>query len=104
MPSAAYDVIRSAMEARQQIICVYQGHTREICFHCIGYGKDGGEQALGFQFAGGSSKGLPPGGQWRCLDIGQLRDVQPRNGPWYSGENHAKPQTCVKDVHFEVMG
>jgi hypothetical protein len=104
MLSATYATINAAMESRLQITCSYQGHDREICFHSIGYGKDGGEKALGFQFAGSSSKGLPIGGQWRCMDLAQLSNVQPRTGSWYSGTDHGKPQTCVKDVHYEVMG
>jgi hypothetical protein len=104
MTSQTYNTIRAAMEARQQVICTYQGYEREICFHCIGYGIDRGEKALGFQFAGGSSKGLPPEGQWRCLDLGQLQNARPREGAWHSGQKHAKPQSCVKDVHFEVRG
>lgn len=104
MPSQTYNTIIAAMKSRQQVTCTYQGYDREICFHCIGYGKDGGEKALGFQFAGSSSKGLPPGGQWRCLDLDQIIGAQARDGAWFSGDNHAKPQTCVKEVHLEVMG
>ena len=104
MPSSAYQAVRAAMQARSPAVCMYQGYEREICFHCIGYGGDGGEKALGFQYAGGSSKGLPPGGQWRCLDLGQLQQVRSKDGVWHSGEGHSKPQSCVKDVHYEVMG
>ena len=104
MASANYTIIRGAMERRQQIVCVYQGHQREICPHCIGASKDGGEQMLGYQFAGGSSKGLPPGGEWRCLDVGQLRDVRARDGEWHTGDSHLAPQSCVKQVDFEIRG
>lgn len=102
MPSQNYLIIRAAMEARQQIICDYQGYSREICPHCIGYGKDGREQLLGFQFAGGSSKGLEPGGQWRCMDISQMNNVHTRDGKWYTGITHGEPQTCVKNIDLEI--
>lgn len=104
MPSSGYQSVRAAMEARLPVVCIYQGYEREICFHCIGYGIDGGEKALGFQYAGGSSKGLPPGGQWRCLNLDQLESVRSKEGGWHSGQGHSKPQSCVKEVHFEVTG
>ena len=30
------------------------------------------EKALTYQFGGQSSKGLPPGGQWRCLWLAKV--------------------------------
>lgn len=104
MPSENYRIIRAAMEARQQIVCEYQGYERLLCPHCIGYGKNGGEQMLAFQFAGGSSKGLPPGGQWRCMDVRQMRSVQAREGEWHTGPRHLAPQTCVKEIDLEIYG
>lgn len=104
MQSENYQTIKAAMKNRQQIVCVYQDYEREICPHCIGNNKNGEEQMLGFQFAGGSSKGLPEGGQWRCLEISKLSNVRARDGEWYTGNSHTRPQTCVKDVDFEVNG
>jgi hypothetical protein len=92
------------METRQFISCDYHDYERKICFHCIGYGKAGGEMALGFQFAGGSSKGLASGGEWRCFDLSSVRNAKLHDGPWRSGSSHTKIQVCVKDIHFEVMG
>ena len=103
MPSATYKLIRSAMERKQQITCLYQGYTREICPHSIGLGKANEEKTLGFQFAGGSSKGLPVGGQWRCMDVNGMFDVRARDGDWHSGGFHTRPQTCVKLIDLEVI-
>lgn len=104
MASMNYNIIRAAMQAKQVIHCTYQGYQREVCAHCIGLNKDGGEQVLAFQFAGGSSKGLPVGGQWRCLEISQLTSVRALPGVWHTGASHKKPNTCVKRVDFEVIG
>lgn len=104
MSTSNYQMIRAAIQNRQQIICDYQGYEREICPHSIGLNKLSGEQFLGFQFAGGSSKGLPPGGQWRCLEIAQLSNVRARDGAWHTGDSHLRPQTCVKQVDLEVIG
>lgn len=101
MPSSAYAIIADAIRNKRQVTCNYQGYPRELCPHTLGY-TDGQERVLAFQFAGGSSKGLPPGGQWRCMNIDEMSNVNARNGEWHTGETHRKPQTCVKDVEFEV--
>jgi hypothetical protein len=68
----------------------------------IGGGKDGNAMVLSFQFAGQSSKGLPPGGEWRCMKVDDITGAKSRNGPWRTGDNPNRPQTCVKDVDVEV--
>jgi hypothetical protein len=102
MASNVYQIVRAAIAAKKQILATYQGLPREMCPHCIGLNKNDGEQALFFQFAGESKSGLPPGGQWRCLDLSELSNVISRDGPWHSGDSHKKPQTCVKDIDLEV--
>jgi len=54
------------MAERQQILCSYNGYRREICPVILGHTR-GQEKALTFQFGGESVKGLPQGGEWRCL-------------------------------------
>lgn len=102
MPSAVYQIVRDAILSKRQIVGTYDGHVREMCPHCIGRNKEGGEQALFFQFAGGSKTGLPPGGQWRCFDLTKLQNVSARDGQWHTGPSHTRPQTCVKQVDVEV--
>lgn len=102
MASATYQIVREAIQNKRQIVGNYDGYVREMCPHCIGKSKDGGEQALFFQFAGGSKTGLPPGGQWRCFDLSRLQNVAAREGQWYSGPAHTRPQTCVKQVDVEI--
>ena len=104
MSSGTYQIIRAAMVARQQITCTYKGLSREICPHCIGINKYGAEQVLSYQFAGQSSKGLPAGGEWRCMEIGKMLNVQSRAGDWHTGNSHLRPQKCVKVVDLEING
>ena len=100
MPDA-YSLVRQAIIERKQIVATYNGHNREMCPHVIGT-KNGREQALFFQFAGSSSKGLPPDGEWRCVPIEGLSDISTREGPWYTGEGHSQDQTCVDEVDVEI--
>lgn len=89
------------MLAGKPIAFTYQGYRREVCAHVIGM-KNGREQVLTFQYGGGSSSGLPPGGQWRCMPVGGIGDVQVLNGTWQSGANHNQTQTCVDQIDVEL--
>lgn len=102
MPSSLFCIIESAMKAKNQIVCMYNGFVREICPHTLGW-KNGREKVLGFQFAGESSKGLPPDGMWRCMFIDEIQNLSVREGAWYTSGPHTQRQTCVDEVYFEVV-
>ena len=97
----SYAVFRAAIVARQQVVCRYEGHERVVCPHVIGT-KKGGPHVLAWQFAGGSSSGLPPGGQWRCMQIDKVTGAFAQIGEWHTGEGHSKPQTCVDQIDAEI--
>jgi hypothetical protein len=99
--SDAFRLFHRAILRRQQITCRYQGYDREVCPYILGH-KKGGEAALVFQFGGQSSKGLPPGGQWRCLLLSDVRDPVARDGSWYGDAEHRTAQTCVDEVFVDV--
>jgi hypothetical protein len=99
--SEVFKLFHRAILDRQQITCTYEGRYREICPHVLGH-SGGAEKALVFQFAGASSKGLPPGGEWRCLFLSGVSDVTLREGRWHSGSGHSTTQSCVEDVYIDV--
>jgi len=101
MPSRTYSLFAEAMAARKQIFCTYDGHPRELCPIILGHSQ-GEEKALTFQFGGRSSTGLPPGGQWRCLFLSKVRDVELRDGAWQTRDSHTQPQGCVEIVDLDV--
>jgi hypothetical protein len=101
MPSATYRLIRRAILAQQQIVCVYDGLMRELCPHILGH-TDGEEKLLAFQFGGMSSRPLPPGGQWKCLFVARMTQVEPRDGAWHAGGSHRREQTCVADIDLDI--
>jgi hypothetical protein len=98
---AAYDVLRQAIIDRQQVTCIYQARYRECCPHAIGT-KRGVRHVLMFQFGGESSRGLPQGGEWRCMDVDALSQVAARDGSWYTDPRHSRPQTCIDLVDVDV--
>jgi hypothetical protein len=99
--SNPYAIIRQAIIDRHQILATYGGHHREMCPQVIGT-KDNRRQALFFQFAGSSSRGLRLGGEWRCLQIDGLSGVMSRPGEWYTGADYSQRQTCVDIVDVEI--
>jgi hypothetical protein len=96
-----YELIRTAILERQQVLATYEGHRRELCPHVLGT-KDGRRQALFFQFGGGSSTALPRGGDWRCLPLDGLEDVVVREGPWHTAGGLQELETCVDEIDVEV--
>lgn len=80
------------------------GDTSELSPHCLGT-KNGRDQALFYQFAGGSKSGLSPDGStdnWRCLFIDELTNVRSERGRWHTAPNESRPQRCVDQVDVEV--
>ncbi|HEX2114719.1 MAG TPA: hypothetical protein VHM01_09980 [Alphaproteobacteria bacterium] len=101
MPSFTYALFARAMAERKQVLCVYDGYRRELCPVVIGH-SDGQEVALVYQFAGGSKSGLPSGGQWKCLHLTKVSDVQLRDGRWHARSRHQRQQACVEIVDLDV--
>jgi hypothetical protein len=100
-PTQTYRLFARAIIERKQILCRYEGHPRELCPIILGHSQ-GQEKALTYQFGGSSNSGLPPGGEWRCLWLSKLSEVQLRDGAWHSGASHTQPQGCVEIVDLDV--
>jgi hypothetical protein len=100
MPSANYALFRKAILAEHQVVCRYDGRTRELCPHVvIGTNKSGAEVVLAWQFGGQSSGRLP---QWRCLRLANVRDARAREGRWHEGGSHRTEQTCVSEIDLDI--
>jgi uncharacterized protein len=99
--SAAFTLFHRAILERRQVVCRYKGQRRELCPHILGHTK-GAEVVLAYQFGGGSAGGLPPKGEWRCLYLSQIQDIELREGRWHSGSQHRTRQKCVDKVYIDV--
>jgi hypothetical protein len=95
-----YALVRRAIEQRLQVQATFDGHQRRMCPHVIG-SRDGQPRVLFFQFAGSSGRGLPPGGDWRCLPLDGLTEVSVQDGRWHT-RAHSGPQHCIEVVDLEV--
>ena len=102
MPSTTYALCLSAMRQRQQIVCSYHGHIRELC--PILLGRTGlEEKSLVFQFGGTTSDGpIPSPGDWKCLRLAEVENAVLRDGSWHAGSEHSTAQHCMKMVEYDV--
>ncbi len=97
-----FELLRQAILEKKQIVANYDGLPRELCPHVLGW-KDGVSHVLSFQFAGQSSKGLPPEGQWKCMNVDRLSNLMLRDGPWRTGVRKTnRPQSCVDLNQIDV--
>jgi hypothetical protein len=99
MPSPTYALFRNAILHEQQVVCRYDGRSRQLCPHIIGTNKGGEEVVLAWQFAGTSSGRLP---QWRCLRLANVTDAHTRTGRWHEGGSHRTTQSCVADIDIDI--
>jgi hypothetical protein len=67
----------------------------------LGHTK-GQERTLAYQFAGESSSRLSAAGEWKCLVVAEMTNIELRDGKWHSGAQHGERQTCVEVVDFDV--
>lgn len=99
--SDTYALLRTAILHKQPVVLDYHGHTRHICPHVLG--TTGGESyVLAFQFAGSSESVLPPGGEWRCLELRKIVGARMQDGPWHTRGNYAHPQNCVAQIDVKA--
>jgi hypothetical protein len=101
MASPTYRLFERAMTTRKRIACIYDGYPRELCPVMLGHSEEE-EKALTYQVGGQSRSGLPRNGDWRCLYLSKVSNIQLREGAWRVGSRHSQPQGCIKIVDLDV--
>ena len=100
-----YSLLRTAASRRQPIAARYDGLPRLLCPHVLGRNKEGSLRAFCYQFGGSSGSGLRSGpeglGDWRCLAVDKLSEVELAAGGWRT-EPRSRPQHCVEKIDFDV--
>jgi len=103
--SPEFRLLQQAIEDGWNISATYQGHSRLMTPHTLGW-KNNREQCLLYQFGGTSSsrtvfhRNSPA--NWRCVHVDELRDVRLVEGELQSCTTHTQRQTCVDDVLCEI--
>jgi len=104
----SYEIVRQAIQNRQQVRATYGEHVRDMAPHVLGT-KKGVPHGLFYQFGGTSEIGLAAPGSpknWRCLTIEGLSQVSVLGGEWHSSPLGRQHQRCVDtvDVWARVEG
>ena len=97
----AYAALAEAIGGKQQVTARYRDRERVFSPHALGT-KRGAAHVLVYQYAGESETGLPPGGEWRCLNLEELSDIRLEPGAWRTAENVFNPQSCLDEVDVVV--
>ena len=79
---------------------MYHDKVRILGPHILGHSK-GIAKLLAFQFGGESNTTLPPGGEWRCFTVDEIRDARAQAGTWHARSDHRRPNTCVEEIDVE---
>jgi hypothetical protein len=102
--SEIYELLRIAAARRQPVAAIYDGLLRLLCPHVLGR-KSGRLHVFCYQFGGSSHSGLPmvPDGvgDWRCLAVEKLSQVELRAGAWHT-EPRSPRQTCIDEIDFDA--
>ena len=98
--SATYRLLRTAVVEGQEVHCVYRNKVRVLGPHILGHSK-GVAKLLAFQFGGDTNTTLPPGGEWRCFTVDEIRDARAQAGEWRARSDHRRPNTCVEEIDVE---
>ena len=98
----SYATIRQAILDRCCLSANYRGELWHFAPHALGRSNSGETNVMAFQYGGSSSKGLPPGGQWRCFRVEDLSGVYRNDDPWHTAPDHSRPNTCVTRVDVQV--
>src|SRR5262249_19733174 len=80
-PSKEYAAIRRAVRERQAVTFVHNRKRRDVYPVILGYGSDGSEALMAYQFVGQPSPGNTLPG-WPCFHLEDIRDVTSRKGGW----------------------
>jgi len=102
--SEIYELLRLAAVRRQPVAAIYDGLLRLLCPHVLGR-KSGRLHVFCYQFGGSSNSGLPmvPDGvgDWRCLAVEKLSQVELRANAWHT-EPRSPRQTCIDEIDFDA--
>jgi hypothetical protein len=93
----AYSILAEAISTKQQVVASYHDRERIFSPHALGT-KGAAAHVLVYQYAGESESGLPPGGEWRCLNLEELSDIRLEPGAWRTAPNVFNPQSCLDDI------
>ncbi|MGO9133918.1 MAG: hypothetical protein ACLP8A_07705, partial [Methylovirgula sp.] len=99
LSTRSFELIKHAMEKKQQVNCQYRGYTRNFCPYVLGFDDHGKERVLALLV-----RNTPTGpmvGGWECLELESVWNVKSTEEAWVAAPAGARPD-CVKHVDIDV--
>ncbi|HTR84981.1 MAG TPA: hypothetical protein VMI56_10920 [Reyranella sp.] len=93
-----HDVIRDAIISKRSVTAQENGYTRRFSPHKLGRESNGEDVVIGYQYAGDRPGGLPKGGDWCCLRLSSLDEVEPNGDEWVRGHGEVPRDHLVSLV------
>lgn len=97
-----YEIIKQAILDKCSLTATSKEGVRHFSPHEIGTGKMNEVKIMTYQYAGASSKVLPPQGDWRCLELRDIWNVKRNQDSWHTGNKHSRGNTCIKRTDVTV--
>jgi hypothetical protein len=96
------EVLQLAIAEKRCVLLTVSGAERSVCPHALGL-KHGRPRLLAFQYAGTSSSGLAPGGQWRSFFVSEIEAARFIAGDWRSGGSFiAKAEATLDEIEYRA--
>ena len=102
-PEEIYRLVYGAAVQHRPITALYDGKSRLLCSHVLGYNQPGEWRVCCYRCGGETkSEPLPAGsaGIWRCRSLKKFSRVELWDGPWRS-EPHVR-QRCVENIEVDA--
>jgi hypothetical protein len=95
--------LRDAIQEQRCLSGLYEGLLRHFAPHALGASIDDIRHVLVFQYAGESSGGLPPDGDWRCFRVDGLSALRANGERWRTRSNYSlRRQHCLARIDLAV--
>ena len=101
MPSRVFAIFRQAVLEHRQVLFRDQDATRHACPHIVGYGPNGDEEALLYQFSAVTWDGEPVDGKWISVGLAWIGDATLLDGTWHTAPDVTRPRSCVIRPAFQ---
>jgi hypothetical protein len=93
-------LLHEALESRQAVRATYQGRTRVLCPHAIGW-KNGRTKVLALQTAVVGAESSHPVG-WRSMFVDEIEDLAITDDQWRTSDNYTPNTTGIDTLSAAI--
>jgi uncharacterized protein len=99
--SATFRALREAILQRRPVRLSYGASQQTVCPYILGHAA-GEERAFAFLIDEKPGRKVSETGNWMCLRLAKVKDVEMVDGPWIDRIYPGVVQRCVDKVHLDA--